>query len=192
MYHTTPGDFMDFIELTQTRRTIHRYKSEAVPQEIVEEALKLSLWAPNHKETHPWRYFWTGLQARAKLAELAVELKNAKEPLSDTKKKAVRDNLLNPAHLILLGIKKSEPGQQHEDYATLSCSVQIASLFLWSKGVGTKWSTGGATLHPKTYEILGVSPDSVQLEGALLVGVPDGIPRTPPRPPLSAHLVRLP
>lgn len=185
---------MDFTELTQTRRTINRYKSEPVPTDLIEEALRLSLWAPNHRLTFPWRYLWAGPEARKKIAELAVELKTAKatEPTSDVAKKAVRDAFLNPAHLIFLGIKKSDPKLQHEDYATLSCSVQIASTLLWQNGIGTKWSTSASTMHSKTYEILGVSPESVQLEGALMIGIADGIPRAPARPPLGEHLVKTP
>lgn len=175
---------MDFRELVLTRRTVHNYHPDPVPESLVEESLRLSLWAPNHKLTFPWIYTWIQPASRSKLADLAVELKSAKGDLSEVKKKAVRENILNPAHLISLGVKRT-PGREHEDYATLACSVQIMSLFLWQHGIGTKWSTGGWSVHEKTYSVLGLNPDEVSLEGVLMIGRGQGATPVPERPELS-------
>lgn len=183
---------MDFAELTQSRRTVQQFAATGIEDHLVEEALRLSLWAPNHRTTWPWAYYWTGPETRRHLADLSVELKSVRETLSEVKKAALRDSVLNPSHLIFLGLRKSEPKLEHEDFATLSCSVQIATTWLWEKGIGTKWSTGAFTMHPRTYEILGVDPGKVQLEGALMIGLAAQTPKTPERPPLSQHLLRTP
>jgi len=178
---------MNLQELIRGRRTVHSFRAEFVPESVVEEALSLSLWAPNHRMTCPWVYVLAGPESRGKLADLGVELKGA----TDVKAKAMRDAVLNPSHLLMLGMRKSaEPMQTHEDYATLACSVQIMSLYLWEKGVGSKWSTGGWTKHARTYEILGVDPREVQLEGALMMGY--GVVGAPPdRPGLERVLRRV-
>ncbi len=124
---------MDFSDLVRTRRTVNNYLAREVPLETVKEALELSLWAPNHKLSFPWVFTWVGPQKRALLADLSVELKSAKGPLSEVKQKGIRESMMNPAHLIAIGINRSEPHREHEDYATLSCSVQIATLRLWRK-----------------------------------------------------------
>lgn len=180
---------MDFSKLVLSRRTVHNYRSEAVPEKLVEEALSLSLWSMNHRLTFPWVYISVGPQARARLADLAVELKGAKEPLSEVKAKATRDNVLNPSHLIVLGMKlNADPKIQHEDYATLAASVQIAALALWEKGIASKWSTGGFLSQSRSYEILGVDPNEVRLEGGLMIGIPATLPAAPERPALSGIL----
>ena len=181
---------MDFAELTASRRTVHSYKTDKVADSLVEKALQLSLWAPNHKQTFPWAYFWVGAEVRTKLAELALALKEAKEPQSEMKKKAIRESVVNPSHLILLATRRGDPTRAHEDFATLACSVQIASLFLWEAGVGTKWTTSGWTNQAKVYEILGISPDEFVLEGGLMVGAPLAKPPLPKRPPLEKFLRR--
>jgi nitroreductase len=181
---------MDFTELTVSRRTVHSFKPDKVPDSVVEKALELSLWAPNHRLTFPWVYIWVGPRLRADLADLAVELKGAKEPLSDVKKKAVRETLTNPSHIILLGLKRGgEATREHEDFATLAASVQIASSYLWENGVGSKWTTSGYSRHARTYELAGVSPDEVRLEGAFLIGVPAVVPSASARPDL-ANVIR--
>lgn len=181
---------MDFSKLVLGRRTVHNYRAEKVSEQDVQEALSLSLWAMNHRLTFPWVYVLAGPEARALLADLAVELKGAKESLGEVKVKATREVVLNPAYLVFLGVKRSHPKQEHEDYATLAASVQIASLSLWQKGIGSKWSTGGFTTHSRSYEILGLAPSEVQLEGALMIGMPAVVPSAPERPELDRFLRR--
>lgn len=177
---------MDLRELILTRRTVHNFTPEKVEDALVEEALALSLWAPNHKLSYPWVYTWLGAETRAGLAELNAELK-AGNPM---KEKAARENVITPSHLISLGIKRTpdKPGREHEDYATLASSVQIISMFLWEHGIATKWSTGGWSTHERAYEIMGVDPAAVRLEGALMIGREQIMPPAPERPPLSRFL----
>ena len=183
---------MDLTQIICSRRTVHSYKPEKVSDETVKKAFELALWAPNHKLTFPWHFYSVGERARGRLADLQAELKAAKKGLSETEKKAAREVVLNPSHLVMLGLRRdSDPHRMHEDYATLACSVQIASLYLWDQGVGTKWSTGGFTSHPRTYEILGVSAEEVQLEGALMIGVPLVVPPVHLRPPVEKFLIRV-
>ena len=181
---------MNFAELTQSRRTVHNYKTTHVEDHFVEEALHLSLWAPNHKLTFPWAFFWLGPRVRAEMANLTVRVKELKEPLSEIKKKATRENVLNPSHLILLGLRRGDPKRLHEDYATLACSVQIMTTYFWEKGIGSKWSSGENYGHAETYKLLGISSEEFSLEGALLIGVPQIIPAAPKRPPLERYLRR--
>jgi nitroreductase len=179
---------MDLAQLIRSRRTVHNYTAEKIDDRLVEEALGLSLFAPNHKLTFPWHYTWIGENARTKLAALAVDLKQAKGgPLSPVKAEAVRQSVQRPSHLISLGLKRTpeDAHRQHEDYAALACAVQIASLNLWAQGVATKWSTGGWSTHPRAYEILGVNPEKYVLEGCLMIGMAEFMPTAPERPALS-------
>lgn len=184
---------MDFEQLVATRRTVHNYTPEKVQDEVVIEALRLSLWAPNHKLTFPWVYTIVGPKARQKIADIYLESKIAKaaEPMSDAKMRATRDTLLNPSHFISIGVKRSEAKREHEDYATLACSVQIASLFLWENGISTKWTTSGFATDARVYEILGLDPAAVKLEGALFVGKAQVTPAAHERPRLDSFLKRV-
>jgi nitroreductase len=182
---------MDLAQLIQSRRTVHNYTPEKVPDALVEKALELSLFAPNHKLTYPWVYTWISDAARKELGEANVKLKAAKGELSPVKAEAARQNVTRPSHLISIGIKKSgDEHRQHEDYATLACSVQIASLFLWEHGIATKWSTGAWSMNETAYKILGLNPAEVSLEGALMIGKAEFMPKAPDRPKLASLLRR--
>lgn len=73
-------------EIIRGRRTIHDFKSDPIANDLIKEALRLSLVAPNHKLTFPWQYFWPKGQTRAQLADLAVKLKQETpgDPVSPT------------------------------------------------------------------------------------------------------------
>lgn len=184
---------MDIDELVLTRRTVHNYKTEKLPDSLVEDALRLSLWAPNHRLTFPWVYTLVDGDARSRLADLAVELKSAKakEPMTAMKADLTRRNILNPSHVLSMGLRRSDETQMHEDFATLSASVQIMSMWLWHKGVATKWSTGGWTTHDRTYGILDLDKSKVKLEGVLFMGRAENYPAAPERPELEDILRRI-
>lgn len=171
---------MSFEELVQTRRTIQQFTDEKIPNELIHKALSLGLWALNHKLTFPWRWIDVGAAHREKLADLAEELKPGK---------AKRDVIIKPSHYIALSMIRSEDSERlWEDFATMACSVQIISLFLWKQGVGSKWTTSGFTKHEKTYSILEVDAHKEKLVGGLFIGKPAMIPKTAGRPELSQFL----
>lgn len=49
--------FSDLAELIRTRRSIRRYRDEAVPDELLLNAIDLATWAPNGGNFQPWQ-FW--------------------------------------------------------------------------------------------------------------------------------------
>jgi len=47
---------MDMLELIRTRRSIRRYKKEAVPEDLVEKILEAGRWAPSASNSQPWEF----------------------------------------------------------------------------------------------------------------------------------------
>lgn len=177
---------MSIEKTIRDRRTVHQFTGQQVPQQLVNTALELALWAPNHKMTHPWEFYDIGPVTRQKLVDLAVELKKLNTPdLTDAMEQSLRGKLASASHMILVGLKLCDNDfQLREDYATVSCGIQNMSLFLHEQGYGSKWSTGGFTRHKKTYELIGVDPEKTEIVGALLIGGIDSSRpmRVPPRP----------
>ena len=184
---------MNIEKIIKERRTIHEYKGQKVPDALVAKALELALWAPNHKLTNPWKFVWMGPVAREKIAELSVQLKKQKDPnISELVQTKLKQKFLEPSHLIaILQKKSSDPHRSREDYATVSCGVQNATLFLWEQGIGTKWTTGAVTSHEKTYKALNVNFENDEIVGFLWVGYPNQVPEAPRRPLLEESLVRV-
>ncbi|HWI65064.1 MAG TPA: nitroreductase family protein [Symbiobacteriaceae bacterium] len=49
--------FDDLAELIRTRRSIRKYRAEAVPDDLLLKAIDLATWAPNGGNRQPWQFF---------------------------------------------------------------------------------------------------------------------------------------
>ena len=60
----------DFLELVHTRRSMRRFKPEAIPQELLEKILEAGRWAMSGANAQPWEFVVVrDATTRAKLAE---------------------------------------------------------------------------------------------------------------------------
>jgi F420 biosynthesis protein FbiB-like protein len=44
------------LDAIRTRRSVRRYRREAVPREIIQQTLKAAIWAPSAHNRQPWRF----------------------------------------------------------------------------------------------------------------------------------------
>jgi len=51
-----PMTFEDFANLVRTRRSIRRYRDEAVPEELLLRAIEVATWAPSGGNFQPWQF----------------------------------------------------------------------------------------------------------------------------------------
>jgi nitroreductase len=160
-------------EVVLSRRTVHDYSPEPIEDSVLEQALELVLAAPNHRMTEPWRFVVAGPVVRQRLADISVELKRRKAPLGERVEREVKDKIVTPPRLVVLcRVRHSKPDVEREDYAAIACGVQSAMLWLWSRGIGSKWSTGAVTNAAETYQALGVPEDTQEIVGFLWIGRP--------------------
>lgn len=178
---------MQISQIIKERRTTHDYQPNfSVSIDILKKAIEMAIYAPNHKLTFPWSFSISGAQSKKMLTELALNLLSEKEPITEDKKNAVLKRYDSVSHIIAVGQKKSTSAQQSkEDYASVACGVQNMCLYLWDKGIGTKWSTGKICNHTKTYNIFKVDPEWVEIVGLLWVGKPLNNPPVPKRPSID-------
>lgn len=166
---------MNIEELIESRRTIHKYIDKRVDQKLVEKAISLARYAPNHKHTEPVRFYQVSKEKRKEIV-LAH--------FGDLPEK--HEKYQAPSHLILVTQTRSEdPERMKEDYATLAMAIQNMKLFLHTHGVGTKWSSGKILQNPKLYEVTGVNHKEELIEALLWIGYADTTPQKPLRKDLS-------
>lgn len=185
---------MNLKNLIIERRTIHQFRNEPVSQDILHSMFETAIYAPNHKLTFPWKFYRLQRESRKQLGALAAKIKLSAEgkTASPALITASEEKFLNCAELIVLAlIKSGKPAQEKEDYASMACAVQNMSLFLWDKGIGSKWSTGKVTTDVQTYELLKVDPKNQEIVGFFWIGFPKEIPKAPPRPPISNFIINV-
>jgi nitroreductase len=166
---------MDFIELLDSTRTYHSFESSDISDDLVHKMIENALKAPNHKFTFPWHFIHLKGEKKIALADMFVESKKDKIDLElGRDEEFFKSKILNP-EILVLGQKLAQSDfTQKEDYATLSCSVQLMALYLRENGLGYKWSTGGFTRDEDFYSLLEINPSDIELVGVLMFGKTKG------------------
>ena len=172
------------------RRTIGSFRSDSPPDIDVEAAIECASWAPNHKKTEPWRVYWLGTETAKAVIELNSSLIQAKKGAAEAEVKRKAWSAI-PGWLAVSCVRSEDPFRDEEDYAACCCFVQNLMLALWSKGIGTKWSTGDVTREPGFFELLGIDSKQERIVGLIWYGYPAVIPQQT-RQPVSTFLKRLP
>jgi len=178
---------MDALSAIFARRTAHQYDPRPVDRAILDEALAAAIRAPCHKLTWPWRFTHIGPKARAMITTTGVALKRAKNPtLSPDKVRLIETKLARPPVLIVVSqVRNADLARSREDYAACAAAIQNLALALTAHGVSSKWSTGGVTRDPSTYEAAGISPDVEEIIGFVWAGYAAAEVPAIERPPLS-------
>lgn len=177
-------------QLLRSRRTIHDFLPEPPPQEPVMKALELARWAPNHYLTEPWHFYWLGPRTRRQIAELNARLVAETKGAAAGRAKLERW-LAIPGWIAVTCDRNDDPVREEEDFAATCCAVHNAALYLWSAGIGVKWTTGPVTREPAFYDIIWVDPERERLVGVIWYGYAAEVPQTSRRP-LQQVLVELP
>jgi len=178
-------------ENIRSRRTIHNFIPDRVPpRELILEALELANWAPNHHLTEPWRYYLLGPETKEKLCRLNADLLRAVrgDKAADLK---LQRWLEIPGWLIQTCMVSANAVRMDEDYAACCCAAQNLLLYLWSQGVGCKWTTGELSRHEELYRILKLDPLQERVTGLFWYGYAAEISVTA-RKPLAEKLMELP
>lgn len=177
-------------EVLRQRRTVNSFEPDLPQASIVDAALELATWAPNHKKTEPWRFLKLGPETSAAVVELNARLIAEKKGAEAAESKRRQWSRV-PGWLVVTSPLSPDPLLQEEDYAACCCAIQNLSLALWSAGIGTKWSTGDVTRHPEFLRLLDLDATKVRVVGVIWYGYPQAIPQQT-RTPVAEFIHTLP
>jgi nitroreductase len=164
-----------FAALLRTRRSVDFYEPGPVDPAVLLEAIDVARWAPNHKLTEPWHFYLIGSQTTAAIIELAAEIDAAKKGERAGEARRARWKAI-PGFMVLTSRLSGDAFREREDYAACCCAAENLMLYLWHRGIGTKWTTGGVTRDPRFYELLGVDATKETVVGLFFYGVPKIVP----------------
>jgi nitroreductase len=160
--------------LIKTRRSsfVKQFKPGGkINDAIIEQLLENANWAPNHKQTEPWRFtVFTG-DGIKKLAAYQAQL--YKETAGTSYKQDKYEKLLESpllcTHIIAIGMKRHPVVPLVEDIAAVSMAVQNMYLTAAAYGIGCYWTTGGITYEPTAKAFFNLNEADLLL-GFLYVG----------------------
>ncbi len=177
------------LDALRNRRTSRDYEDRDVPRAVIEDMLEAARWAPNHRNTEPWRIFVLerGGAKRDETANLIAEwtYENVKNPAPGRREnsaESIRQEVLSAPCFIYV---YSRPGPTEEvtreNYAATCCAIQNMQLAAYAHGVAVGWSTGRPIKPARLAETLGADA-SWTAAGALYAGYPKSFPSVKRRP----------
>ena len=143
---------MDIFELIQQRRTVspNQYSKQPITEQELQKILESANWAPNHKNTEPWRFKVMRGESRLKLADFLVE-KNAEleDKPSSFKSKKISSKFENSHTVIAICIQKSPKGKppEWEEISAVAMAVQNMWLACTALEIGAYWSSPSLINH---------------------------------------------
>jgi nitroreductase len=165
---------MELMEAVKQRRSIRKYKTEPVPDAMLEAVLEAVRWAPSWANTQCWEVIVVREQgAKRELAETLPPSNGAREAI-----------LQAPLALVLVGIKGKAGFKQGEartdkgDWFMFDCGLATQNLCLAAHDQGLGTVIVGLFDAVKAAAVLQVPPDR-----AVVVITPLGFPEHVPAPP---------
>lgn len=176
-------------EVIRDRRTINFFKPDPPPRKIVLDGIDLARWAPNHHLTEPWRFYMLSDAIKQQVVDLNATL--VTEAKGEEAGRAKRERWSRiPGWLVVTCVRSRDELRRKEDYAACCCAVHNLALYLWSRGIGMKWTTGAVTRTDAFYDLIWVDPVVEEVVGLFWYGYPDEVPVSV-RKPVSEILVEL-
>jgi nitroreductase len=157
---------MDVLDAIRTRRTVKSYQPTPVPRDTLERILEAARWAPNHRQTEPWRFRVLGPEAQDRLKQAAgagaAKLERA------------------PTLVVATFVPSVVALHASEDEQAAACAVYAVLLAARGEGLASYWRTPGILRTDEGREALGIPADE-QVLGLLHFGEPDGDVPVPPQ-----------
>jgi len=161
-------------EAIRTRRTHKAFRSDPVPDAVLDELFELARWAPNHHVTNPWRFHVIGPRTRDELMELAERRQPGSAP------KLARAPTLVAASARLTG----EEAQDRDDLLATAVAAYIVLLGAHARGLAGYWRSVPLLDQPEGRALLGLTTAESPV-GLLYLGQAVEPQRVPPRAPVS-------
>lgn len=185
----------EFYQLLESRKSIRKFKSEPVPQEVIERILTAGMHAPSGKNRQNWRFFVvTGAKRDEYLKYSQKSWLGIKDILSQKLKPSLYQfterffYTLGDAPVIIFAYSHNDAEERyHTSIGSVYMAVENMNLACLVEGLGA--CTMGAPLEIKEEvdKFLGVDKlaeyqrGELELLCAMVIGYPDHQPPKAPR-----------
>ena len=164
------------LETIKNRRNTKVFEDKEIENTQIEILLESATWAPNHRNTEPWRFYVVGKGSslRNKISEgmIALQENSSNDKLTQDQKDKIYDQIYSSPPLIFVYSLLGESDEiTEENYGAVCCAIQNIQLTATEMGLGVGWSTGKICKIFNLHEIFELK-DQLKIAGVLSVGYP--------------------
>lgn len=145
-------------------------RDREVPLDLVAELCGLATWAPNHKNTRPWRFcVFTGA-GRSRFGESMADDMIAVGFGDEAKQAKTRVKYLRTPTTLVVGCAPHDDEMLHaENRDAVAAGIENLLLGATTLGLASFWSTPALTQPQRTLELCGFDPDD-RMVGVIYLG----------------------
>jgi nitroreductase len=181
---------MELYEAIKGRRSIRRFKPDAVPKEVLCRVLEMAIWAPSGMNLQNWYFLVVAGERKDALVNLASKSYGFIEPVlkevfaerppvvEATKKFFSR---LGGAPVIVFAYYEPTKERPETSLQTVAAAIQNLLLAAHAEGLGTCWMTGPVHVADQINAFLDIRDKT--LVAVVPIGYPDESPPAPKRKP---------
>ena len=164
------------LNLIKGRRNTKQFSGEDISVEEIEVLLEAAVWAPNHRNNEPWRFFTVRKESsiRNEIANgiIALQESNSTGKLPDLHKQRITQDIARQPWLIFVYSEISDRDEiTEENYGAVCCAIQNMQLMATAMELSVGWSTGGISKIENLDNIFGIE-EPLKIVGVLTVGYP--------------------
>ena len=186
---------MNVTDAIQGRRSIKRFTDRPVAREEIEALLGAAALAPNHRLTHPWRFYVLGPEARHAYGLALGDRKARKLPdpeaAARVRETVAAEHRALPCMIAVAVVTHDDPEIREEDYAAAMMAIQNLALAALERGLGTHIKSGGVMGDAAARAAVGVG-DGERIVAVVNLGEPAEVPPPKPRRPAPEHTTWVP
>jgi len=163
---------MSVFDIMKSRRSVRKYKSKPIPEDVLNKVLEAARIAPSGKNFQPWKFII--VRDRKKREELAVASRN--------------QFFIAQAPVVIVACGFPDSSYQYQGNYMRSWPIDVSiavdhlMLMAWEEGLGTCWI--GAFREDEVKQVLSI-PDDVRVLALTPLGYPDEEPRDRGRKEMS-------
>ena len=169
----------NILNLIKGRRNTKQFCEENISVAEIEVLLEAAVWAPNHRNNEPWRFFTVRRESpvRDDISNgiIALQERNSSGKLPDLHKQRITQDVARQPWLIFVYSEISDQLEiSEENYGAVCCAIQNMQLMATAIGLSVGWSTGGISKIENLDNIFGIE-EPLKIVGVLTVGYPESI-----------------
>jgi len=176
-------------ELIKTRRSIRRFKTDPIPEDVLDRIIEAALWAPSAMNRQNWKFYVLTEEMRDRLANIHQPLFTEQEDKirekygeeGVEKRRYLYTDLGGAPVAIACFTDFNNEEQKLRDIISAALASENIALAAWSEGIGSLMMTSSLAMTDEISFLCGVDQNKRALVMFMLLGYPDENPDPPER-----------
>ncbi|MCL2859448.1 MAG: nitroreductase family protein [Oscillospiraceae bacterium] len=175
---------MELKKAIEDRRSIRKFKTDAVSDNLIEELLNSAILAPSPKNRQPWKVSILKDEKKNKIADMMLDWREKNNGKMTMKMTA---NVIKEAPILLLVYREGKGEEKDHEMVSIGAFIEHICLAATDMNLGSLWIGYVCYIEQEINEYLHIS--NSELVSAVSIGYPNEYPSKRPRRELKDILI---